>query len=588
MEAEATGASPLSYQWQLNGANIPGATGPTFSVASAAISDSGEYTLVVSNAIAVVSTRPAIVTVVEPIKILTQPMSQTALPGALVSLAVTATGHPAPTYQWRLNGVNIPGAISSSLTIANARATNGGNYNVVVANIGGAINSAVATLNVTSPALPFADNLSARGSIVGGSGVGSGSNGNATKEVGETNHVGKQGGRSVWLSWIAPASGIATFSTRGSAFDTLLAIYTGTIVADLTPAAADEDRGGFLTSEASFNAVAGTEYLIVVDGFSAQSGNIVLSWNLDTSTVPFPRILTQPLSQSVFTGQDARFVVAVNSPTPERYQWFFGCQPIEGATNATLTVTNVQRANVGDYHVVAMNDSARFAQSFDASLEIGPAPKVVSQDKLEDLYLPPGGSGFAAAGKSKSSLTTGTSSFVPVTAGTLNSQVLNNRGATTSPGEPNHCGVIGGASKWFGMTPTANATFIIDTLGSSIDTVLAVYTNDAGNLLSPLMFVACDNNGAPDGIRSLVRFPAQGGRDYLVAVDGVNGAQGVINLNWRLGSAPNLSHSPGHPLARLGSSFMLDADPARGARRPVISGFSTAPGCWGRRMQRSC
>src|SRR5439155_22413729 len=135
--------------------------------------------------------------------------------------------------------------------------------------------------------------------------------------------------------------------------------------------------------QASFNAIAGTEYLIVVDGFAGQSGHIVLSWNLDTSTVPFPRILTQPLNQSVFTGQNATFTVTVNSATQTNYQWFFGCRALPGATNATLTIANVHSSDVGDYHEVVMNASTRVATSFDAFLEIGPLAKTLSQDKFE-------------------------------------------------------------------------------------------------------------------------------------------------------------------------------------------------------------
>ena len=45
---------------------------------------------------------------------------------------------------------------------------------------------------------------------------------------------------------------------------------------------------------------------------------------------------------------------------------------------------------------------------------------------------------------------------------------------------------------------------------------------------------ASDDNGAPDGVRSWVRFPVTRG-EYLVAVDGVNGASGDIKLNWKLG-----------------------------------------------------
>src|SRR5207248_3101343 len=119
------------------------------------------------------------------------------------------------------------------------------------------------------------------------------------------------------------------------------AIYTGANVANLTPVAADEDRGGFDTSQASFNAANGTEYLIVVDGFSAASGNIVLSWSLDTSTTtPFPRITGQPIGLVVTQGQTATFSVVVLTPPAVSYQWFLNCAALPGATNDTLIVTN--------------------------------------------------------------------------------------------------------------------------------------------------------------------------------------------------------------------------------------------------------
>ena len=55
LEAEATGQKPLSYQWQLIGANLPGANSPTLTIAAAQVSDSGEYTVVVTNALGLVN-----------------------------------------------------------------------------------------------------------------------------------------------------------------------------------------------------------------------------------------------------------------------------------------------------------------------------------------------------------------------------------------------------------------------------------------------------------------------------------------------------------------------------------------------------
>ena len=95
----------------------------------------------------------------------------------------------------------------------------------------------------------------------------------ATKEPGEPNHVGNVGGKSVWWSWTAPANGSVALDTVGSSFDTLLAVYTGSSVSNLTSVAADNDSGTNGASLLTFSAVAGTEYNIAVDGFAGASGD---------------------------------------------------------------------------------------------------------------------------------------------------------------------------------------------------------------------------------------------------------------------------------------------------------------------------
>src|SRR5262249_38424909 len=144
--------------------------------------------------------------------------------------------------------------------------------------------------------------------------TGNGSNVGAGKEAGEPNHAGKPGGRSVWLSWLATASGIVTFRTTGSSFDTLLAAYTGPSVSSLVAVASDEDRGNYLNSQIAFNTVAGQVYRIAVDGFSGRSGNIVLSWNLETTPDLLPEIVQQPQSQTVPPGASVSFTVGTSLP----------------------------------------------------------------------------------------------------------------------------------------------------------------------------------------------------------------------------------------------------------------------------------
>ena len=108
-----------------------------------------------------------------------------------------------------------------------------------------------------------------------------GVNTNATKEVGEPSHAGNAGGRSVWWSWVAPASTPVTVNTLGSGFDTILAVYQGTSIGALTLVAADDDGAGEDQAIVTFEAVQGVEYQIAVDGYNegngVPSGRVVLN-----------------------------------------------------------------------------------------------------------------------------------------------------------------------------------------------------------------------------------------------------------------------------------------------------------------------
>ena len=122
----------------------------------------------------------------------------------------------------------------------------------------------------------------------------SGSNVGATREPGEPTHGGVAGSASVWWRWTAPASVRVKIDTVGSSFDTVLAVYTGTAVNQLTAIASNDDTSG-IASEVRFNAVAGTTYQIAVDGFLAgqttATGSITL--NLLAAN-PVPIITSNP------------------------------------------------------------------------------------------------------------------------------------------------------------------------------------------------------------------------------------------------------------------------------------------------------
>src|SRR5262245_20194067 len=106
---------------------------------------------------------------------------------------------------------------------------------------------------------------------------------NATKEPGEPNHAGLPGGRSVWFTWTAPLSGPTRVSTQGSAFNTLLGVYTGSALNVLAQVASNDNApGGGNFSRVEFDAEVGTTYRIAIDGRNnagtgTSSGSYILS-----------------------------------------------------------------------------------------------------------------------------------------------------------------------------------------------------------------------------------------------------------------------------------------------------------------------
>lgn len=101
----------------------------------------------------------------------------------------------------------------------------------------------------------------------------------ATLETNEPIHAGVAGGASVWWRWTPAASGWVQIDTAGSNFDTLIGVYTGSVLIDLTAIASNDNRStGETVSSVVFYATQGVTYRIAVDGKSAAIGNALLNW----------------------------------------------------------------------------------------------------------------------------------------------------------------------------------------------------------------------------------------------------------------------------------------------------------------------
>src|SRR5205814_1499103 len=76
-----------------------------------------------------------------------------------------------------------------------------------------------------------------------------------------------------------------------------------------------------------------------------------------------PTITTQPASKSVIPGQNVTFSALVGGTPPFSYQWKKNGTSISGATNATLTLNNVQPGDAGNFDVVVTNSSGNVSSS---------------------------------------------------------------------------------------------------------------------------------------------------------------------------------------------------------------------------------
>src|SRR5688572_17249313 len=81
---------------------------------------------------------------------------------------------------------------------------------------------------------PANDHFAEARELVGQSIFVTGSNVGATPEGMEPRHHDNSAAASVWYQWRVSSPGIATVHTRGSTFDTILAVYKGTSLLDLT------------------------------------------------------------------------------------------------------------------------------------------------------------------------------------------------------------------------------------------------------------------------------------------------------------------------------------------------------------------
>ena len=233
---------------------------------------------------------------------LTQPLSRNVTNGATVTFTVTVGGTAPFGYNWLFNGTNlsdsgnISGITTSLLSIFSATTNNSGNYQIVVTNITGITTGSVAILNVG-----FVPTVS-------------------VQPASQTNLTGSS------AAFIATVGGSTPQSYRWRRSGTNISngtVYSGVNTTNLA-----------LTSITSNTA--GNYTLVATNLFGAITSSVV------ALTVVLPPTITSGMTnRTMECGSNVTFTIVAAGTTPLRYQWSLDGTPTPGATNASLSFTNV-------------------------------------------------------------------------------------------------------------------------------------------------------------------------------------------------------------------------------------------------------
>jgi uncharacterized repeat protein (TIGR01451 family) len=389
----AAGDSPLSYRWFFENTNaIPDATNSTLTLLNVVPPNDGRYSVRISNPIGSVTSSNALLRVRNPPTIAQAPSSMTVTQGQTAVFTVQAGGDGPFTYQWFFNTTNpVPNARSSTLTLSNVAPAAAGAYSVRVTNLVGFVVSPEAILNVRL--IPTITRQPA----------------SLTLAVGATAafSVDVTGETPFTYQWRRNVTNLIAAATNGTllltnvqlsdtaSYSVLVSNQVGFVASDgaaltvLRPPSIVQQPVGVVSTQgmsATFAVqvdgdgpfayrwfhhgtnplIQGSNATLVLSNlqpadageYSVQASNIVASVRSAPAVLTLrllPLITQQPTSLTATQGQSAAFSVGATSDVPLAYQWRRNAATLAQAFQSSLSLSNVQPANGGNYDVVVMN-----------------------------------------------------------------------------------------------------------------------------------------------------------------------------------------------------------------------------------------
>ena len=316
LTASAKGAAPISYLWYANGSWVNTTTKGTLTIPTIPTNSAGAYFVIASNRIGTATSPTFQVKVSDPPLFTKQPVGGSVKQEGTLTLSAEVMGKPPFTYVWKKNNVAIAGATESSLVIANAQTPDAGAYKVVASNDDGTKESAAATVTVIAkPVFTLQP-----------AGV-TGTNGQKISLAATVTGTG------LTYQWQRDGANVAG-ATAATCKLTLGASTTGSYV---------------LIAKNAWGTVASDAAVVAIAGVSAVSPGV--------TCVAGPQVTRQPETWLSWSGGDVTFAPEIAGTTGEtRYQWYHDGEAVAGGTSPTLTVSDVQPADGGQYHL-AISDS---------------------------------------------------------------------------------------------------------------------------------------------------------------------------------------------------------------------------------------
>jgi uncharacterized repeat protein (TIGR02543 family) len=337
----------------------------------------------------------------------------------------------------------------------------------------------------------------------------------ATIEPKEPIHAGVPSvSASLWWNWTPTFTSDVLVDTTGSTFDTVVAVYTGNSLSSLKEVAATNDVNGRLQGYLHFTATNEITYRIVVAGHDPNQIGMVrlrVEPGGQADTVAPVVLVTYPPSGLMLTNAaEQRIVVKGTAYDPMPFgsgvkEVLVGASggiasPAFGTTN--WASTNQLQYGVNTISVKASDFAGNVSETKKVHVIFRPP------DPINDLFL----AGLTLKG----------------TSGTV---VATNINATKEVGEPLHAGNAGGKSVWWFFPAPSDGVLFLSTTNSTFDTLLAVYTGNRVNDLTP---IASNDDAYDDGVTySKIMQAVQGEQVYRIAVDGYAGSSGTVSLQYQ-------------------------------------------------------